>query len=207
MPTSFSQILILLVFIIPGFVLMRVKRVAYPTAEPSTASIVLDSLALSCFVHGLASPIWYLSYVFGWYVTRPRLFGMVALFILLIGPSLLGVLYVWLTKTEKAQWLRWLRELLGFPHPDPTAWDHHFRKGRAYWVWLTFKSGQVMAGLVGPNSFASSFPHEQDLYVEKLLSLDKHGRVQRWVEDSAGALVKMADLERIEFFEIEGVTT
>ncbi len=72
-------------------------------------------------------------------------------------------------------------------------------------MWLSFKSRQVMAGLFGPNSFASSFPRQQDLYVEKLLSLDSHGRVQGWVEDSAGALVKMENLDRIEFFEVEGV--
>lgn len=204
MPETFSQVLVLLVFIIPGFILIRVKRLAYPTAEESTASMVLDSLALSCLVHGLCSPVWVWAYVSRTYVDAPALFGIQIFTVLFVVPVLLGIFFNLFSRTGRA---RWLREFLGVPHPDPTAWDHHFRKGRAYWVWLTFKSGQVMAGLFGPNSFASSFPHEQDLYVEKLLSLDKHGRVQRWVEDSAGALVKMADLERIEFFEIEGVTT
>lgn len=82
----------------------------------------------------------------------------------------------------------------------------HFRKGRPYWIWLTFKSGQVMAGLFGPNSFAGSFPNRQDIYVEQLLSLDEDGKVKALIENSAGAIVRMDDLERIEFFEIEGVT-
>lgn len=202
MPTSFSQILVLLVFIIPGFVLVRVKRVAYPTVEVGAASTVLESLAWSCVVYGVASPLLYLSYVWRWPEVRPLLFGMLALVILLIVPGLLGVTYVWLTKTEKA---RWLREFLGFPHPDPTAWDHHFRKGRAYWVWLTFKSGKVMAGLFGPNSFASSFPHQRDLYIEKLLRLDHRGHVVELIDNSAGALVMMEDVERIQFFEINEV--
>jgi hypothetical protein len=71
-------------------------------------------------------------------------------------------------------------------------------------VWLSFKGGKVMAGLFGPNSFASSFPRRQDLFVEKLLSLNPNGKVVGWSEDSAGALVKMDDLECIEFFEIAG---
>jgi len=202
-PTSFSQILVLLLFIIPGFVVMRVKRVAYPTVEPSTASTALDSLALSCVVYAVASPLLYLSYLHGWHITRPVLFGILALFILLIVPCIFGVLYVWLTKTQKALWLR---EFLGFPHPDPTAWDYHFRKGRPYWVWLTFKSGKVMAGLFGPSSFASSFPHKRDLYVEKLLRLDERGHVVELIDNSAGALVMMEDVERIQFFEIDEVT-
>jgi hypothetical protein len=41
--------------------------------------------------------------------------------------------------------------------------------------------------------------------VEKLLSLDEHGKVKKVIENSAGAVVRMDDLERIEFFEIEGV--
>ncbi|MGH9445827.1 MAG: DUF6338 family protein [Terriglobia bacterium] len=203
MPTSFSQVLILLVFIVPGFLAMRVKRVAYPSAEPTAATAVLDSLALSCMIYALTFPLLYLSYVQKWYKTDPVSFALLALFVLLAMPCILGVIYVWSTKAGK--WA-WLRGSLGFPHPDPTAWDHHFRKGRAYWIWLTFKSGQVMAGLYGPNSFASSFPQRQDLFVEKLLSLDENGNVMEWKDGSAGALINMESLERIEFFEIEGVT-
>jgi Family of unknown function (DUF6338) len=202
-PSSFNQILLLLVFIVPGFVLMRVKRLAYPSLESTTATAVLDSLALSCVVYGLVSPLLYFSFLGQWYKTRPGLFAFVAFFVLLIAPTLLGAVYVWLTKTGRAAWLR---GFLGFPHPDPTAWDYHFRKEKAYWVWLTFKSGKVMAGLFGPNSFASSFPHKRDLYIEKLLRLDEHGRVVEWIENSAGALVMMEDLERIQFFEIEEVS-
>lgn len=203
MPGSLSQMLVLLVFIVPGFVLMRVKRVAYPTVEPGTAGTVLDSLALSCAVYALVSPLLYLCYLRRWQATRPLLFALLTLFILLIVPCVLGVVYVGMTKAGKA---RWLREFLGFPHPDPTAWDYHFRKERAYWVWLTFKSGKVMAGLFGPNSFASSFPHNRDIYIEKLLRLDEHGRVVELVDKSAGALVMMEEVERIQFFEIDEVT-
>lgn len=202
MPGSLSQIWVLLVFIIPGFVLMRVKRVAYPTAEASTGSTMLDSLTLSCVVYALASPLLYLSYLYRWPVTRPVLFSILALVILLVVPCGLGTLYVRFTKSGRA---RWLREVLGFPNPDPTAWDYLFRKQRAYWVWLTFKSGKVMAGLFGPNSFASSFPNKQDIYVEKLLRLDENGHVVELIDGSAGALVKMEDLERIQFFEIDEV--
>jgi hypothetical protein len=79
MPGSLSQIWVLLVFIIPGSVIMRVKRVAYPTAEASTGSTILDSLTLSCVVYALASPSLYLSYRYRWPVTRPVLFAFLAL--------------------------------------------------------------------------------------------------------------------------------
>jgi hypothetical protein len=202
MPGSLSPILILLVFIIPGFVLMRVKRVAYPTAEASAGGTVLDSLTLSCVVYALASPLLYLSYLYRLPVTRPVLFSILALITLLIVPCALGALYVRFTKSGRG---RWLREFLGFPHPAPTAWDYLLRKQRSYWVWLTFKSGKVMAGLFGPNSFASSFPQKRDLFIEKLLRQDENGDVIELVDGSAGALVMMEDLERIQFFEIDEI--
>jgi hypothetical protein len=202
MPGSLSQILVLLVFIIPGFVLMRVKRMACPTAEASPGSTVLDSVALSCVVYALASPVLYISYHYRWPIARPVLFSMLALVILLVVPCALGAFYILFTKTGTA---RWLREFLGFPHPDPTAWDYLFRKQRAYWVRLAFKSGKVMAGLFGSQSFASSFPQKRDLYVEKLLRLDENGDVVELIESSSGVLVAMEDLEMIEFFKLDEV--
>ncbi|MBZ5552717.1 MAG: DUF6338 family protein [Acidobacteriia bacterium] len=202
MPETMNQILVLLVFIVPGFIVIRVKRIAYPRAEEATLSIVLDSLALSSLVHAICFPIWYWIYASRSYATAPTLFVLQVFVILLLVPVLFGILFNFSVRTDKA---RWLREFLYFPHPDPTAWDYHFRKGRAYWIWLTFKNGQVMAGLFGPNSFAGSFPNRQDLYIEKLLSLDEHGKVKSLIENSAGALVRMDDLDRIEFFEIGGV--
>ncbi len=202
MPTTLNQIVVFLAFIIPGFVLARVKRMAYPTMEVATADTMLDSLALSCVIHALAAPVWYLTYIRGWYLTHPAVFALLALGILLLLPGLLGLVYIKGSSTKVG---RAAREFLGLPHPDPTAWDYLFRKQRAYWIWLTFKSGKMMAGLFGPNSFASSFPQKRDLYVEKLLRLDEAGRVVELIEGSAGALVMMNDLERVEFFEIGDV--
>ena len=59
MPTTISQVPILVAFIIPGFVLVRVKRLSFPSAGESFQMTLLDSMALSCIIHGLAFPVWY----------------------------------------------------------------------------------------------------------------------------------------------------
>ena len=48
MPSSLNQILILVAFVIPGFVMVRVKRLSYPVVTDSLQTTLLDSLALSC---------------------------------------------------------------------------------------------------------------------------------------------------------------
>jgi uncharacterized protein DUF6338 len=201
MLTTFSQILILVAFIIPGFVLVRVKRLSFPSAEESFQTTLLDSLALTCIVHGLASPAWYWCYVSGIPTKRPVVFGFVVFAILFGIPVLLGLIYSLLVASGSA---RWLRGFLNIPEPLQTAWDYYFRQKPGCWVRVILKSGQVIAGLFGPSSFASSFPGKQDLYLEKLLSLDEDGMVTGWADYSAGALVKMEEVERLEFFEIEG---
>lgn len=203
MPTTLSQVLILVAFFIPGFILVRVKRLSYPSAEESLQGMLLDSLTLSCIVHGLASPIWYWCYASGIPTRRPIVFGLVVFAILFAIPVLLGLLYSLVAASAGA---RWLRGFLNIPEPLPTAWDYYFRNRPGCWVRVILKSGQVIAGLFGPSSFASSFPQRQDLFLEKLLSLDEDGMVAGWADYSAGALVKMEEIERLEFFEIEGMT-
>lgn len=202
MPTTISQVLILVAFIIPGFVLVRVKRLSFPSAGESFQMTLLDSLALSCIVHGLASPAWYWCYASGIHTRKPVVFGLVVFAILFAIPVLLGLIYSFLVASGSA---RWLRGFLNIPEPLPTAWDYYFRKKPGCWVRVILKSGQVIAGLFGPSSFASSFPQKQDIFLEKLLSLDEDGMVAGWADYSAGALVKMEEVERLEFFEIEGM--
>jgi len=201
MPTTINQVIILVGFFIPGFVLIRVKRLSYPSTEESFQRTLLDSLMLSCIVHGLASPLWY------WYASgaarqRPVVIGLMVFAILFALPVVLGLFYNLVAASERA---RWLRGLLKIREPVPTAWDYYFDKKLARWVRVFLKSGQVVAGLFGTASFASSFPQKQDLFLEKLLLLDEQGMVVGWSAYSSGALVKMEDVERLEFFEIEGI--
>jgi Family of unknown function (DUF6338) len=149
-----------------------------------------------------AELLWYWCYASGTATRRPVVTGLMVFAILFAIPALLGLIYNLLAASGGA---RWLRELLKIPDPLPTAWDFYFRKRPGCWVRVILKSGQVIAGLFGPSSFASSFPRNQDLFLEKLLSLDEDGMVLGWADYSAGALVKMEEVERLEFFEIEGM--
>jgi hypothetical protein len=100
MPTTINQVLILLAFFIPGFVVVRVKRLSYPPAEESFQRVLLDSLALSCIVHALASPVWYWSYASGLPVRRPVVFGLMVLAVLFAIPVLLGLAHNFLGASE-----------------------------------------------------------------------------------------------------------
>ncbi len=104
---------------------------------------------------------------------------------------------------------RWMRAAGGLRHPMPTAWDHFFARGETCWLVMHLKSGQKIAGYFGMESFASSFPHPEQVYIEAVWILDDRDprKFSRQAPGSAGAIVSMADCESIEAFRDEPGTT
>ncbi len=88
-------------------------------------------------------------------------------------------------------------------HPSPTSWDYFFDQGAMYWVRFHFKSGEKLGGYYGENSFATSFPSMQQIYVEEVYGLEEDGSFPEGaVTSTAGAIVKLEDCEYIEFLEV-----
>lgn len=198
MPTTFSAIGVLLVFVIPGFVAGRVWEFAYPRTEPSESRLFLEGLSLSCVNYALVSWLLVLIYQKHWYQSV-FLLACFSLLILLIFPVLLGF---GLVAVSESNCLRRLRSRFGFANPVPTAWDYFFRKSGYCWVLATLKSGHVVAGFFGPNSSASSYPSAEDIYLERLCKLSPEGKIEGLIEYSQGAIIQMDDVELLEFYDL-----
>jgi hypothetical protein len=100
---------------------------------------------------------------------------------------------------------RWLRARCGLRHPVPTPWDHFFGRGETCWLIVHMKSGRRVAGYFGADSFASSFPHPEKLYMQELWVLDDRNerRFHHQAPRSRGVMVSMVDCESIEMFSDE----
>jgi hypothetical protein len=60
-----------------------------------------------------------------------------------------------------------------FLHPIPTAWDHAFgRRKENYFILFHLKSGVKFGGFYGKSSFVSTFPNEQEIYVEEVWQIE-----------------------------------
>jgi hypothetical protein len=84
----------------------------------------------------------------------------------------------------------------------PKSWDYHFAKEEPYWILITLKNGNRTGGFFGAHSFASSFPAEEDLYIEELWVIDDEGRFKQQIENSGGCLIRRNDINLIEFFKL-----
>ena len=67
----------------------------------------------------------------------------------------------------------------------------------------TLSSGRVIGGLYGSNSFASSYPSAEDLYLEQLCNMTPDGRMTDLTALTVGGIIRMENVELLEFFEYE----
>jgi hypothetical protein len=185
-----EQLPIVVLLMLPGIVSMKTFDLLVP-GELRTAG----QQALEVVTYGLLN--------FGlWYVvvtdvlmprreSDPWVFRLGFVGIFFVSPIALGIAANAILRWKRLR--RWIR------HPVPTAWDYHFGKGRAGWVLIRLKSGLLVGGLFGPESFASSYPH-RDLYLQQTWTLDQDGRFLEPVQQSKGVIVSMEDCETLEFF-------
>ena len=197
MPTSFDAVFVILLFLIPGFIARGVLSSIYPTSEPSEARLVLTAIALSCINYGLWSWLLVLAWKGAWYEGALPL-ALLAVLILFLSPVVFTLAVGSFMRTDA---FRKMRETFGIRHPTPKSWDYFFGKGLPCWVIATLKSGRVIGGYYGTDSFASSFPAEEDLYLEKLCDMTPDGRLNGIAALTLGGIIRMEDVQLLELFE------
>jgi hypothetical protein len=87
----------------------------------------------------------------------------------------------------------------------PTAWDHYFSREEVCFALLHLKNGEMTGGLYCSNSFASSYPEKEDLYLEELWKVDEKGVFTEKVENTNGLSVNFEEIHYIEFFKLDGM--
>ena len=198
MPTSLGAILILIAFLMPGFIAGRVLSSAHGTSEAGEGRLVLGAITLSCLNYAVLSWLLVLAWTRKWY-EDPLTLALLAFFILLVAPILIALALIWVIDTE---WGKRVRVAFGLAHPVSKAWDSFFRRGIPCWIVATLKGGRVIAGLYAGNSFASSFPAAEDLYLEKICRLSAQGEIEGIADFSRGGIIKMENVETLELFDI-----
>ncbi len=113
--------------------------------------------------------------------------------IIFVGPILWP--YIW-TKLLKSKSLK-----AKFQQPFPTAWDFFFHKRKRVFVLIHLTNGNKIGGYYGPDSYATSYPREGDIYIEKAIKVDQEGRFLEVVSDSCGILIRKDEYELIELFK------
>jgi len=189
-PLTAEQLPLFLVLMLPGLVSRKVYDLQVPSSRDDAGRYALDAL----FFGTLNAAIWYIpaAWIFQYTESAMVTFAFMVM-ALVVSPLGIGILAVRVLKSNR---------LRGFAqHPTPMAWDYFFGRGKSCFMLCRLKNGKSIAGYFGPNSFASSFPHPRDIYLEQTWLTDAEGRLSAPMPGSTGVLVSFDECELVEFFE------
>ncbi len=150
---SYQAVVIAAAFLLPGYVIARIDGSAMQRQSSElwgwlhifTLSMV--NFACASWLYHVALPVWLSGFLY-----------------LLVCPAIIGVCM--LANAQHMIFHRLLRKCKLQPvHPIPSAWDWKFsRYPQSFWVIVTLKSGDFVAGAFKADSFASSTVDERDIY-------------------------------------------
>lgn len=194
-----GKLFLFVLFIMPGFISMRVYRLFHPAPDNDTSKILIDVVSYSCINYSLLLIPIYLIEINGVFFTHPFLYYLFYFLVLIIIPVLLPILLL------KARQSPRIRQKL--PHPMARAWDYFFSTNQCCWVLVTLKNGKKYGGLYSYNSFATSRPEPEQLYLEKHWALDEEGDFDHELTDTLGILILTNEIESVEFIKLKETTT
>lgn len=206
LPGSAAQLLVLLLFVVPGSVYQAVRqRLRGPAPDDlnfstklfraigvSTALMAVYLAVAGRQVLGLVAstrggpPSW------EGVERHAQALGWLILLLLLVIPVLLGVL----------DYLRATRSLslrgIGYD-PVPRAWDFAFRDLEPCFVRILMTEGVWLGGWFGYRSFVSNFPEPRELFIELAYQIEPDGTVGRTQPWNAGIYIRCDDIRAVEF--------
>lgn len=197
-PSTVQGLLVLLMLVIPGYLARMVFGAVVTIPQKDHKQILLDSVAWSVFMAPLL--------VLGLYVEARLMTGSdVALFIVVAAwtvvsfSSLAGLVVGRVCKQRPA-----VVQRMGLRPLVPKAWDERLGRGEPLLVLATLTDGSRLGGLWGGNSFASSYPADEDIYVEQAWELEpESGRFIRPAQRTAGFWVSAKSIRYLEFWTVE----
>lgn len=207
-PATGTALLILVAFVLPGFITLVARETTYVVSEAVTPfERLLLSLSYSARIYGIllvaafllkASPGDIASLYRG---ERPLgdylLVGGAAFLVLPLAISELG------RRWDQSRDIRpTLMRTLGISetHTTRSGWDYFFRDGVETLVRITLDDERVVAGYFGRSSLAASSGDTQDIFLERRWELDQRGWFLQPTPSSMGVWVPRQHIVSVEMY-------
>lgn len=181
-----------LVFILPGFISLVVYDYLIPSLKRDFSKSIIEIVCFSTLNFIVFSFLIYLNIKYDsfnnyWYLFYPSL-----LIVFIIMPTLWPIIFIKFSNTNFFK--------KHFIHPIAKPWDYFFGKKEAAWVIVHLKNGKMVGGKYSTDSFASSYPDKEQIYLEEVWRLDLNGAFISKIERTKGIIIIGDDISSIEFF-------
>jgi hypothetical protein len=192
-----EAIQLFILFVVPGFISLKAYELLFPSQQSDSSKQLIDAVSFSSLNFAfLYIPIklienqeiktncpffYYISYVF----------------VLFLAPLL------WVCIWKKIRLSTWFQS--NAPHPTQKPWDFVFAQRKPYYVIVTLKNGTKIGGLYHENSFASSSPAPEQIYLEKSWELNHDARFKKEHNATAGVIILSSEIVTVEFFHLHPI--
>ena len=190
-----NKLILFIAFVIPGFISLKTYELLFPGVPKETPKQVIDAVAYSSVNYVLLLWPIYLMESHSVRANYPTAYIFFCVFVLFVAPISWACLF---TKLRRSKFFQ-----ASAPHPTGRPWDFVFSQRKPYWVVVTLKDGKKYGGRYDENSFASSSPSPDQLYLEEAWHVNEAGGFDRPKKTSAGLLILSTDVSTIELFSIE----
>lgn len=187
-----DKLILFIAFVIPGFISIKVYELINPGEAIDSSKKLVDAITYSCLNYSvLFVPIYYIERV-EFYLSHPNLYVFFYFSVLIISPMALSYGLIKIRKLDFFQ--------NNAPHPVKKPWDFVFQKRDWYWVIIELNDGSKVAGKYAGDSFASSYPASEQIFLEERWHLDEDDSLDRPRGGTAGILIGSDHIKTIEFF-------
>lgn len=188
-----DKLILFIAFVIPGFVSIKTYELILPGESKDSASQLIDAIAYSCFNYAFLLPIIFKVENSQFPTSHPNWHITFYIFVLLCSPVLWVLIWKWLRTRQFFQ--------KNAPHPVRKPWDYVFSKRDRFWVIVTLNDKTKIAGRYSSDSFSSSAPAEEQIYLEEAWQLNERGGFERAKNKTKGVLITSKEIATVELFQ------
>ena len=187
-----DKLSLFLIFFIPGFISIKIYDLLIPSEKRDFSKSIFEVIGFSAI--NFAALSWFIILIHsGNFFRDHRIWYFLALLIVIFVIPIL-----WPIVLLKV--LFWSPIAKRVIHPILKPWDYIFGRRNAYWVIIHLQDGRKIGGKYDKNSFASSYPAEEQIYLEEVWELDEKSAFKKRIDRSNGIIILGKDISSIEFF-------
>jgi Family of unknown function (DUF6338) len=188
-----DKLALFLVFVLPGFISMKVYDLMVPGESRDASKSLFEAISYSTL--NFAALFWLIALIQAdnFYHRHFILYALSIALVMVIVPACWPFVFL-----KLSSWRPVARHLV---HPIRKPWDYVFGKREPFWVIVHLQNGQKIGGRFDNESFASSDPADEQIYLEAVWVLDEQGRFLNPVERSRGIIIMKDEIRAVEFFE------
>ncbi len=188
-----DKLALFLIFFIPGFISVKIYDLLIPAEERDFSRSLFEVIGYSCL--NFAALSWLIILIhLGNFQGKHQIWYFLLLFcIIFIVPVLWPFILLKLSSCKIIA-----KHIV---HPIRKPWDYIFGKKESFWTVVHLKDGRKIGGKFDTNSFASSCPAEEQIYLEEVWELNEKGEFIKPIERSKGIIILREEILSVEFFK------